>query len=126
MTSSNETVVSNFVKEFDVAAPDPERIGSYFTDDAVYHNIPVAPIAGKAAIMAAVAGWKAMMSCAGWEIVHQVSSGNVVINERLDRFNAPNGKAIALPVVGVFELRDGKISAWRDYFDMAQFRSQFG
>ena len=25
-----------------------------------------------------------------------------------------------LPVMGTFEVRDGKISAWRDYFDMAQ------
>ncbi len=65
------------------------------------------------------------MACDGWEIVHQISNGDVVMNERIDRFTA-NGKAIALPVVGVFELRDGKIAAWRDYFDMAQFRSQFG
>ena len=31
---------------------------------------------------------------------------------------------IALPVMGTFEVRDGKISAWRDYFDMAQFTNQ--
>ncbi len=31
------------------------------------------------------------------------------------------GKVIELPVMGVYEFVDGKISAWRDYFDMAPF-----
>ncbi len=26
--------------------------------------------------------------------------------------------------MGAFELRDGKICAWRDYFDLAQFQRQ--
>lgn len=125
MSKSNETVVTNFVKEFEVAAPDPQKVGAYFTDDAVYHNMPMAPINGKAAIIKTVAGWKAMMSCNGWEVRNQVAHGDVVMNERIDHFIA-NGKEIGLPVVGVFELRDGKIAAWRDYFDMAQFRAQFG
>lgn len=124
MTNTNEQIVTSFVKEFEVGAPDPEKVGAYFTDDAVYHNIPMDPIVGKTAIMAAVVGWKNMMLSNGWEIRHQVASGDVVMNERIDRFKA-NGKDIALPVVGVFELRDGKIAAWRDYFDMNQFRSQF-
>jgi len=37
------------------------------------------------------------------------------------------GNSIALPVMGTFEVNaDGKISAWRDYFDMNQFLSQMG
>lgn len=123
--TDNETIVTNFVKEFDAPTPDPEKVAGYFTDDAVYHNIPMDPIHGREGIQKAVAGWKAMMLCNGWEIVHQVATGNVVMNERIDRFKV-NGKDVALPVVGVFELRDGKIAAWRDYFDMAQFQRQFG
>jgi len=126
MTSPNETVINNFVKEFEVPAPDATKVGEYFTDDAIYHNIPMDPINGKAAIVATVASWKAMMSCAGWEVLNQVANGDVVMNERIDRFVTAAGKPIALPVVGVFELRDGKIAAWRDYFDMAQFRAAFG
>ena len=34
-------------------------------------------------------------------------------------------KTIELPVMGTFEVTaDGKISAWRDYFDLNQFMSQ--
>ena len=49
-----------------------------------------------------------------------------MLTERIDRF-VLNGKSIALPVMGSFELTpDGKIKAWRDYFDMQQFMSQMG
>jgi limonene-1,2-epoxide hydrolase len=42
------------------------------------------------------------------------------MNERIDRF-VMNGKPVALPVSGVFEVVDGKISFWRDYFDKGMF-----
>jgi limonene-1,2-epoxide hydrolase len=29
---------------------------------------------------------------------------------------------VEVKVMGVFELRDGKIAAWRDYFDLAGFQ----
>jgi limonene-1,2-epoxide hydrolase len=44
---------------------------------------------------------------------------NLVFTERVDTFTV-GGKVAPLPVMGIFEIRDGKISAWRDYFDMAQ------
>ncbi len=33
-------------------------------------------------------------------------------------------KNLALPVMGVFEIQDGKIAAWRDYFDLATLNQQ--
>ena len=54
-------------------------------------------------------------------IVHrQVINGDTVMNERTDRI-VLNGKPIELPVMGVFEFRDGKIARWWDYFDMGPF-----
>ena len=52
------------------------------------------------------------------KIVNSVAAGNLVINERIDTMVTRDGKKSDLPVVGVFELRGGKICAWRDYFDM--------
>jgi hypothetical protein len=34
------------------------------------------------------------------------------------------GKSFELQVMGTFEVRDGKINAWRDYFDQNQFTSR--
>jgi limonene-1,2-epoxide hydrolase len=42
-----------------------------------------------------------------------------VLTERVDTFHR-GATAAALPVMGAFDIRDGKIGAWRDYFDMAQ------
>ncbi len=58
---------------------------------------------------------------AGFEVKRQAVSGNVVMNERVDRFTV-GGRTIELPVMGVFELRDGLIASWRDYFDLAMFQ----
>ena len=47
------------------------------------------------------------------------------MTERADVFTLP-GKSFELQVIGTFEVRDGKISAWRDYFDQTQFASRMG
>lgn len=47
-----------------------------------------------------------------------MSKGNVVIAERLDRTVAM-GKNVDLPCCGVFEMENGKIKVWRDYFEWA-------
>ena len=102
-----------------------EVIG-FFTADAVYHNIPVEPVRGKDAILATLAQFLDISSDAEFEIVALAVSGNKVLTERVDRFTI-NGKRIELPVMGTFEVAaDGKISAWRDYFDMQQFMKQMG
>ncbi len=41
-----------------------------------------------------------------------------MFTERVDRFEMA-GKKVELPVADVFEIENGKIKAWRDYFDMA-------
>ena len=47
-----------------------------------------------------------------------------MLTERVDRF-VFGGKHIELPVMGAFEIdREGRIQAWRDYFDLQQFMKQ--
>ena len=59
------------------------------------------------------------------EIVHLAAQGNRVFTERVDRFRFGE-KRVELPCAGVFEIRDGKIAAWRDYFDLATWQRQAG
>jgi limonene-1,2-epoxide hydrolase len=58
-----------------------------------------------------------------WEIVQIAAAGNVVLTERIDRFIGAD-KKVELPVMGAFEIRDGKIAAWRDYFDLGAWTKQ--
>jgi limonene-1,2-epoxide hydrolase len=104
---------------------DVDEILSFFTDDAIYHNIPLDPAVGKDAIRALLEFFVPPSSEISFEIVHMASAGDVVLTERIDRF-LMGGKDVVLPVAGTFELRDGKIAAWRDYFDMQAWTSQTG
>jgi limonene-1,2-epoxide hydrolase len=99
---------------------DPDELAEYFTDDGVYHNIPMAPMEGKQAIRDGLAGMRSMITSVRFEVHRQITAGDTVMNERTDHLEM-GGNTVALPVVGVFELEGGKIKAWRDYFDMGQF-----
>jgi len=88
--------------------------------------MPVAPVQGTDAVRGVIAGFLGMATKVDW-IVHRqaVTADGVVLNERLDRFLI-HDRWVELPVMGAFDVRDGKISSWRDYFDMNQFQSQLG
>ncbi len=105
------------------AKGDLDAIVDFFTDDAVYHNIPVAPVTGRASIRDTIAGFTAGVDTVEFRVLNIAADGNVVLTERIDTFITPT-VTIALPVMGTFEVVDRKIAAWRDYFDLNQFMSQ--
>ncbi len=109
------------VREFCAAASkrDPEILRSYFADDIVYHNIPMDPAEGIEATMEVINMFIGMCEAMEFEIHHLASDGSTVLTERTDTFTM-NGKTAPLPVMGAFHVSDGKITAWRDYFDMGQ------
>ena len=120
--SVNTGIVTDFIKAWN--ANDIPRVMSFFTPDAVYHNMPIDPVQGTEAIHGLIQSFAGMASEINWT-VNQIAetSDGVVMTERTDRFLI-GGKWVSLPVMGSFELRDGKISAWRDYFDLNQFNEQ--
>jgi limonene-1,2-epoxide hydrolase len=123
MTLSPDDVVTEFCKKW--ASPDPEELAGYFTEDAVYHNIPMEAVQGREAIKVFIAGFTAAFDGIDFQIHRQVSDGNVVMNERTDTMRRKDGGEIPLPVMGVFEVADGKIAKWRDYFDLATVTNAF-
>lgn len=99
---------------------DVEKIVSFFTDDAVYTNVPIdPPNVGKAEIRAFLNWFFGAVGELEFITRHQVEGAEgTVMNERIDRLDFA-GKVVELPVMGVFEFRGDLICAWRDYFDMA-------
>ncbi len=122
MTDLNPTqVVQNFCDAW--ARLDLEELLGYFTSDAVYHNIPIDPMVGVDAIRSMMQMFTTGVDRIEFEVLHIAATGNVVLTERVDRFVRPD-KTISLPVMGTFEVIDGKIAAWRDYFDLNQYMAQ--
>jgi limonene-1,2-epoxide hydrolase len=124
VANDNETPIET-VRRFCAAWSnvDPDEIAAFFTDDAVYHNIPMDPITGRDTIKTFIAGFAGGAEQIDFRVRNIVADGDVVLTERVDVFQLPNSK-VELPVMGTFEVQDGKIVAWRDYFDMKQFMDQ--
>lgn len=99
---------------------DADELASYFAEDGCYHNIPVGPVTGRDNVRNMIAGFTANWTATEWDLVHIVGAGDVVIAERLDRTEV-GAKRVDLPCTGVFEMHEGKIKVWRDYFDLATF-----
>ena len=117
-TDSNVAIITEFVAAW--SRLDPDELASYFAEDGCYHNIPVGPVVGRDNVRAMIAAFTANWTETQWDLLNIVGSGDVVITERLDRTRA-GAKAVDLPCAGVFEMENGKIKVWRDYFDMATF-----
>jgi limonene-1,2-epoxide hydrolase len=105
------------------------ELAAFFTEDAVYHNIPLEPVTGKENIAQTITSVlrPGPLGIEGidFRVINIAASGPVVMTERVDVFKLP-GKSFELPVMGTFEISGGKISAWRDYFDLNQFMSRMG
>jgi limonene-1,2-epoxide hydrolase len=50
-----------------------------------------------------------------------VVCGNIVVTERTERL-VVNEREVALQICGVLEVDNGRITAWRDYFDTGPLR----
>lgn len=102
---------------------DVDAVMAFFADDAVYHNMPMAPVKGRDAIRRVIDMFIDPAESVDWRIIEMAQDGSIVFAERLDRF-VIDGKAVELPCAGVFEIADGKIRQWRDYFDLQTWLSQ--
>ncbi|MBI1186028.1 MAG: limonene-1,2-epoxide hydrolase [Alphaproteobacteria bacterium] len=103
---------------------DLDAILAAVTEDVVYHNIPMQPVTGRDAMRQALAPFLTPATAVRWAVraIAEAADG-AVLTERLDEFEF-GPKRLAIPVMGIFELRDGLIAQWRDYFDLADFQRQ--
>ena len=120
MTTSHtpDSLVREFISL--LVSRDLSTAAAMVTDDFEYDNGPMGKTFGPEAIEKTLSGFFGMCTGIDWVILRQTSSGTLesgtVLNERDDRIEI-HGRWTTLPVAGVFEIRDGKISLWRDYFD---------
>jgi limonene-1,2-epoxide hydrolase len=99
----------------------------YLAPDAVYENIGLSYTRGPAEAHACFAAFGPMKNCLRLDVdvLAIAAAGNKVLVERIDRVIERDGReTMAAPVMGIFEVTDGRITAWRDYFDTAPFAQQ--
>ena len=120
MADTPDQVVRSFISL--LVARDIETAATMVSTDFEYDNVPMGKAFGPQGLRDTLTGFFGMCTGIDWEIIRQTSTGSAqhgtVLNEREDRFEI-HGRWATLPVAGIFEIRDGLITLWRDYFDKA-------
>ena len=94
------------------------------SDDCEYTNPPpIGTVNGPAGIRAVLEPFFGPTLENEFRVLRAAASGPIVFLERLDR-HLFGDKWVELPVTGVFEVHDGLITYWRDYFDAPTIMSQ--
>jgi limonene-1,2-epoxide hydrolase len=122
MTPS-ETIVRDFIAAW--SRLDVDELVGFFAPDGAYHNMMAKPVSGHENLRRFIGGFLRGWSATDWEIVTLVSRGDLVVAERVDHTRVGD-RQVDLPCCGVFELADGKIKTWRDYFDLATYTRAAG
>jgi len=120
---SNGQIIRDFIAAW--SRLDPAELAGYFCEDGTYHNMPAGPVSGRKNVEQMIRGFISSWTETEWEIVHLLAQGDVVVAERIDRTKAGD-KSVGLPCTGVFEMEDGKIKVWRDYFDLDSYARAMG
>lgn len=119
-------IVQQFLKAWETPGGWRNAFRDSFTDDCAYELVGQSKTVGPDQAIAFVAAFEreypfAYMSV---ETLNLVESRNLVAIERVDRFHDAKGVPFSsVPTMGIFEVRNGKISAWRDYCDPSLFKA---
>jgi limonene-1,2-epoxide hydrolase len=97
-------------------AEDYDGAAAVLDENVVYQNVGFPTIHGRARTVNLFRGMQGRM---GFEVkIHRIAvSGASVLTERTDAL-VFGPVRIQLWACGIFEVRDGRISLWRDYFDL--------
>lgn len=104
-------------------ALDAEGCLALLDEDVVYHNVGLPPAVGKTAVRKQLEAFSRHFDGFRVEMKNLAANGPVVLTERVDIIEA-RGLRLDPWVCGTFEVRDGRITLWRDYFDWAQMTGQ--
>lgn len=116
LSKSPSEVISAFLAA--MAVGDYDTAMNYIASDCEYDNVPMGKVYGPEGVRATLEPFFAPTLENELIVLRQVIDGPVVVMERLDRHRLPDGW-VELPVMGVWEVRGGQITLWRDYFDLA-------
>jgi limonene-1,2-epoxide hydrolase len=117
-TDANTAIVEKFLgalrdKDFDTA-------GDLLAEDLVYENVGFPTIHGSRRAMKLFAGMKRPSLGFDVKIHRAAAEGDSVLTERTDALIF-GPLRLNFWVCGVFEVHDGRITLWRDYFDNVDF-----
>ncbi|MFD8215964.1 nuclear transport factor 2 family protein [Streptomyces sp. NPDC059697] len=115
--TDNDTLIRDFVNTFNAQVAD--ALGPFLADDVAFTAYGDSPVEGRDAVIALWKGVFANFEQVRFETVHQAVNGHIVIAEQIHGLALPGRKLAPVMNMAIYELRDGRIAAWRDYTNPA-------
>ncbi|WP_207843332.1 limonene-1,2-epoxide hydrolase family protein [Williamsia soli] len=103
-----------------LALDDPTTALTFVDPDIAYTNVGFAPIHGKRRVAKFFKVMENPRVGFGVQFINVTADGSVVLTERIDELSVGRFR-LQFWVCGRFEVHDGLITVWRDYFDFFQF-----
>jgi limonene-1,2-epoxide hydrolase len=120
MMQTQAEIVADFLAMWDRPGGFRQSIEKWFGPDSIYENVGMSKCIGKEQCLA-FTDWYDQTTGGGWMVAKTLTtavSGAMVLNERIDDMVDGQGNVfVTTPVMGSFEVKDGKILVWKDYFD---------
>ncbi|ASW53450.1 nuclear transport factor 2 family protein [Plantactinospora sp. KBS50] len=113
MTQSNDTLFREFVEAFNTK--DADRLAPYLHPDVVFHAYGDERVRGLDAVLDVWRGVFGTFAEIRFATVHQAVDGDVVIAEQVHGLGLPGRPVASVMNMAIYEIRDGRIAAWRDY-----------
>ena len=102
---------------------------TYFTSNTIWENVGLVTTTGVDEALAIINKFEISDGITHFdaETLSIAVDGDRVLTERVDRLLTSKGDTVVtLRVMGIFELANGKIAAWRDYFDPSPLKGDNG
>ena len=99
----------------------PSAATDFFTPEALYDNVPVqgSEVRGALAIGETLVNFRSLFERIEIEVLTVAEQADLVMVERVERYVLLDGVTLEMNVIGAFELQNGLIAAWRDYWEVA-------
>jgi limonene-1,2-epoxide hydrolase len=129
MGAREEKIVYDFITQFGPSwPPNLDETVQALAEDGYYQIVcpTIPPIRGRAAILKELKWMRDRIGEQRHDFIGMGSGGDTVYVERVD-WSCREGKWSSIPLVAVFEVNaEGKISAWREFLDLANTARSHG
>ena len=121
---TSEQIVIAFCEAWERS--DLEAILGMLASDVDYQNVPAPAMIGREAVREFIAPLIAATTKIEFimKAVGVSADGSTILTERIDKLHYGE-QVVVLPLMGIFVVKDGLISQWRDYADSASVNEQF-
>jgi limonene-1,2-epoxide hydrolase len=102
-----------------IARRDIEAFLDFFSPEIEYHyHVGTRPLIGLEWVRKFMLKYWRNNSQATWIIERHAETGDALLTEGREEYVNADGQTVTHPYMGVIEFADGKITRWRDYFQM--------